>query len=118
MTVLTQGYQTGEFLLSDEGMRSRDAVTVTIAGGVALPSGQVLGKITASGKFVAHDAGASNGSQTAVAVLYTPLPGVNGDVKATAITREAEVITKVLNNGVAPTALALSQLAAAGIIAR
>ena len=39
MTVLTQGMQTGEFLLSEaEGMRSRDQVTATISGALALPA--------------------------------------------------------------------------------
>jgi hypothetical protein len=51
MTVLTQGNQTGEFLLSEaDGQLSRENVTVTVAGAVALPSGTVLGKITATGK--------------------------------------------------------------------
>ena len=39
MTVLTQGNESYEFLLSEaNGMRSRSQVTVTIAGGVALPN--------------------------------------------------------------------------------
>ena len=53
MTVLTQGMQPLEFLISEaNSSRSRDQATVTIAGAVALPSGTVLGKITATGKYV------------------------------------------------------------------
>mgnify|MGYP000402677497 CR=1 FL=1 len=119
MTILTQGVQPLEFVLSEaNGQQSRDTVTVTIAGAVALVTGQLLGKITASGKYVKHNSGASDGSQTAVAVLGADLPGVNGDYKALAITRNAEVITAMLNNQVAPAAQALADLKTVGIIAR
>lgn len=94
MTVLTQGNESYEFLLSEaNGMRSRSQVTVTIAGGVALPSGTVLGKITATGKFVKYDeAGTDDGRRVAAAVLGTPLAGTNGDIKATVLERDCEVI--------------------------
>lgn len=119
MTTFTQGIQTGEFLLSEaDGTRSREQVTVTIAGAVALPSGQVLGKITVSGKYVAHNTGAADGSQNAAAVLYNPLPGVNGDVKATVFIRDCEVIGNRLNGGTAPAAPAIAALTALGIIVR
>ena len=119
MTTFTQGMQTGEFLLSEaEGMRSRDQVTVTVAGAVALPSGQVLGKITVSGKYVLHNTGAADGSQNAAAILYNPLQGVNGDYKATVFTRDAEVIGNRLNGGTAPSAPTITALAALGLIVR
>lgn len=94
MTVLTQGNESYEFLLSEaNGMRSRSQVTVTIAGGVALPSGTVLGKITATSKFVKYDeAGTDDGRRVASAVLGTPLAGTNGDIKATVFERDCEVI--------------------------
>ena len=116
MTTLTQGYNVGEWLLSEaEGQRSRDVVTVTIAGAVALPSGTVLGKITASGKFIKYLDGASDGSQSAVCVLLNPLPGVNGDHKATVINTDAEVIGAMLNGGAGLDANGKADLLAAGI---
>lgn len=119
MTTLTQGIQTGEFLLTEaNGMRSRDQVTATVAGAVALPSGQVMGKITATSKWVAHNTGAADGSQNAAGVLYNPLPGVNGDYKATVFTRHCEVIGNRLNGGTAPIAATITALAALGIIVR
>ena len=119
MTVLTQGIQPYEFLLSGaNGMRSRGQVTVTIAGGVALPSGTVLGKITASGKYIKYADGASDGSQTAAAVLGTPLPGTNGDHKATVFERDCEVIGKYLNGGVALDAPGIADLKALGVLVR
>lgn len=119
MTILTQGIQTGEFLLSEgEGMRSRDQITVTIAGAVALPSGTVLGKITATGKYLAHNVGNADGSQVAAAVLYNPLPGVNGDYKATGYMRTCEVIGNRLNGGTTPSAAVIAALLALGIVVR
>lgn len=119
MTTLTQGMQTGEFLLSEAtGVRSREAVTVTIVGGVALPSGTVVGKITATGKYLQHLVGAVDGSQNAAGVLYTPLAGTNGDIKATIFARHCEVVTNRLNNGVAPIAATLTALTALGIVCR
>lgn len=119
MTVLTQGMQTGEFLLSEaEGMRSRDQVTATIAGALALPSGTVMGKITATGKYIKHLVGAVDGSQNAAGILYNPLPGVNGDVKATLFTRDCEVIGDRLNGGVAIIPATVTALAALGIVVR
>lgn len=119
MTVLTQGMQTGEFLLSEaNGQRSREQVTVTIVGGTALPSGTVVGKITATGKYLQHLVGAVDGSQNAAGVLYNSLPGVNGDVKATIMARQCEVVTNRLNNGVAPIAATITALTALGIVCR
>ena len=94
MTVLTQGNEPYEFLLSEAtGMRSRSQATVTIAGAVALASGTVLGKVTATGKFVRYDeTGTDDGRRVAAAVLGTPLAGVNGDIKATIFERDCEVI--------------------------
>lgn len=119
MTVITQGFQTGEFVLSEaNSQRSRDQGVVTIAGAVALPSGTVLGRITATQKYVAHNVGAADGSQTAAAILYTPLVGVNGDYKATLFTRQAEIMGARLNGGVAVTAAVITSLAAVGLIVR
>lgn len=119
MTILTQGIEPLEFLLSEgEGMFSRDQATVTIAGGVALPSGTVLGKITASGKYVAHNTGASDGSQNAAAVLGTELAGVNGDYNALIFTRQCEVIGNRLNGGTTPSAPTIAALKALGIVVR
>lgn len=119
MTTLTQGIQTGEFLLSEaDGMRAREQVTATVAGAVALQSGQVMGKITAGGKYVAHNTGAADGSQVAAGVLYTPLPGVNGDYKATVFVRDCEVIGNRLNGGTTPIPATITALAALGVIVR
>lgn len=120
MTVLTQGIQPYEFLLSEaNGMRSRGQATVTVAGGVSLPSGTVLGRITASGKLIKYLDGASDGSQAAVAVLGTPLVGVaNGDYRAQVFERDCEVANLYLNGGSGVDANGTADLKALGILVR
>lgn len=117
MTVLTETIHQGEFLLSEApGFRSRDQVTVTVSGATKWLSGTVLGKITATGKYVKYDeAGTDDGRRAAAAVLYNELLPVAGDIKATVIVRDAEVISAKLTgidaNGIA-------DLKALGIIVR
>ena len=120
MTTLTQGYQTGEFLLSeDDDGRSRSAVTATVAGNIALPSGTVLGKITATGKYIKRLVAAVDGSQTAAGVLYTNLSGAaNGDFPAVVIDLDAEVIGAILNGGTGIDAAGTASLLALGIKVR
>lgn len=117
-TIFTQGIQPKEWLVSDHGTYSYDAVTVTVVGAVGLPSGQVLGKITATGKWLAHNAAAVDGSQVAAGILCAAVPAVNGDYSAVAVKRIAEVWGVKLNAGVAPAAAAIASLASAGIIVR
>lgn len=118
--MLTQGYQRGEFIVSPaNGQRSFSNVTVTIAGAEALKSGQVLGKITATGKYVKHDvAGTDDGRRTALAVLLTDLPGTNGDYEAVVVARDCEVDANVMNEGAGVATLAATELSAVGIIVR
>lgn len=115
MATLTQGKNVLEFLLSEgNGQRSREAVVVTQSG-AALASGTVLGKITASGKFVPYAPGASDGSENAVAVLIPNLPAATGDVRAAVIARDAEVKSSMLTGR---DTAGDAELAAVGIIAR
>lgn len=119
MTVLTQGIQPLEFLLTEaNGSRSRDQETVTVAGAVALPSGTVLGRITATGKLIKYLDGAADGSQTAVGVLGTELAGVNGDYKALVFSRDCEVIGNRLNGGSNVDANGKADLLARGVVVR
>lgn len=119
MTTLTQGYLTGEFLISEApGDRSRSTVTVTVTGNTALPSGTVLGKITATGKFIKYSDAAADGSQTAVGVLLNALPGVNGDYQAVIFDDDCEVIGSVLNGGAGLDANGTADLVARGFKVR
>lgn len=121
MTVFTEGRHTAEFLVSEaNGHRSREQAV--IAAGVDMSAGAVLGKLTSSGKYKALTPGASDGSQTAAAILYVNTKSAAADVRATIIARDAEI------NGahiVWPAGIstnnktsAVSALAALGIIVR
>ena len=89
MTILTEGARTAEFLISEaNGFRSRDEEIVDATGG-ALDPGTVLGKVTASGKYVRHAAGAADGSQNEAGVLYEGIGAVE-DTRVV-VKRDAEV---------------------------
>lgn len=57
---------------------------VTVASGRNLTRGTVLGKITASGKVVAVDNAAADGSQTPYAILAEDADATSADVVTTA----------------------------------
>jgi hypothetical protein len=109
----TEATRAGEFLLSEaNGARSREPITLT---GGAFPAGQVLGKITASGKYTAYDATATDGSETAAAILYEAVDASTADATGVGVVRDAEVKGALLtDNDAAGTAA----LAALGIIVR
>ncbi len=70
--------------------------SVTILAGEALVTGTVLGKITASGKWVAWDGTASDGSEDAAAILITDIVegDTTADALAVALTRGPAVIIR------------------------
>lgn len=119
---LTEARRTGEFILSEaNGTRSREAVTIAAAAG-ALPAGTVMGKITASGKYVEYDNTVADGTEVAAGVLYAAVADSASDQPAVIIARDAEVANVHLtwdaaNNAGAITA-GKADLAALGIIVR
>lgn len=117
MTTLTEGNHTGEFIVSEaNGNRSREEIVVV--SGQNLGAGQVLGKITASGKYAAYDEAASDGTETAVAVLYADVDASAADADGVAIDKDAEVSAAKLVWGSADDAAGAVDLLAAGIVAR
>ena len=123
MTVLTEGRHPGEFLMTEaNGQRSRDSITIASGAGVIAP-GTVLGKITASGKYLASAVSATDGSQTPVAIALYGCDATTRDVAVAAITRDAEVNGKILiwhpdRDQAGEKAAAQADLAAVGIIVR
>lgn len=63
------------------------SANVTIASGQSLQRGAVLGKITASGKYVMSTAAASDGSQTPDLILADDVDATAGDVVGGAYSR-------------------------------
>jgi len=112
---LTETLHAGEFIVSEaNGTRSREEITVAAAA-AALPAGQVLGKITASGLYVAYSNVAADGSEVAAAILYAPLADSAADQNAAVITRDAEVDESLLTG---LDATGKTDLQALGIIFR
>lgn len=109
--------QPGEWLLAFDA-RSQSADVVTITGATALPSGTVLGRITATGKLAKYSNAASDGTSQAVAVLQFSVPGVNGNHKAFVIDRDAEVMGSRLNGRTGLDAPGQADLRALGVIVR
>jgi hypothetical protein len=76
--VLTESIGAGAFIASEaNGKRSRDNVTVTLVAGATLKAGTVLGRLTATGKYVPYDNAGGDGSDVAYGILYAEL--VNSD---------------------------------------
>lgn len=123
MTVFTEGRHPGEFLISEaSGQRSRENITIASGAGV-IAAGTVLGKVTASGKYIASAVGATDGSQTAVAIALYGCDATSADAKIAAIARDAEVNGTTLTyhadrDQAAEKAAANTNLAAVGIIVR
>jgi hypothetical protein len=126
MATKTEGQHTGEFVVSEgNGTISREEATVTVAAATKLSPGMVLGKITATGKYVPYNNGAADGSEVAAAVLYGEADnspgGAPADFTRTIIARVAEVRSADLDwNGQLQAAIdaGIVDLAAKNIIVR
>lgn len=121
MPILTEGARNAQFLVSEaNNFRSRGTGVVTVPAG-GYEAGTILGKITATGKFVRHDSALVNGAETEAAILYENLTET-GDADATLIERDAEVTGSHLTyeDGADAAAVTASNvaLAALGIIVR
>ena len=115
MATMNEALRTGEFLISESnGDRSREVITIAAAAGALVP-GTVLGKITASGKYVAYSNAANDGTEVAAAVLYAAAEDLAVDQPAVVIARDAEV-AEVHLTGIDATGK--TDLAAIGIIVR
>lgn len=123
MTVFTEGRHPADYLVSEaNGTRSRDVVTVLKKASHRLGPGTVLGKVTASGKYVPVNFSGSDGSETACAILFDHVDATQSDRSAVITARDAEVKKTALAwpPGAQTTQIdsALAQLAQLGIVAR
>lgn len=124
MTALTETFHAGGFLVSEaNGFRSRDQVT--FLSGEDVLAGQVVGKITATGKYVAWDPAASaesDGSTTPVGFAFADVDATAGDTLGVVILRDAEFNTNeiVWPSGAQQSekTTALATLKTLGLIAR
>ena len=96
MAPVSEGKRIAEFLVSEaNGCRSRHEGTVTVPANTTIPAGRVMGQVTATSKFVPHDAdGTDNGTREEAGILYANLINDTGgavDMTATLVVRDAEV---------------------------
>ncbi|KZK83028.1 hypothetical protein PsAD13_03230 [Pseudovibrio sp. Ad13] len=111
------------FLLSEaSGNRSRESVTIAAGSGV-VKAATVVGKQTASKKYVPSPATGADGSETAKAVLAHAVDATSQDVEAVVLHRDAEVKKVLLNFDASvdddtKVAAKLAELEASGLIAR
>lgn len=120
-TPIVEGRHPGEFILSEApGKRSREVVT--ISDSVAITPGQILGKVTADGKYQAYDnANTVVGTGTALAIAVYGLTATDTSRKITVLVRDCEVNGKCLEwNGQAGADLTagIADLLALGIVIR
>lgn len=126
MTVLQNRIRAGGFIQSEANYaRSRDMITIEGGTGGAgqLYAGTVIGKVTSTGKYLPSPATGSDGSQTAIAILWDDVDATDGDVVVGAVTRDAEVRAADLSfdssvDDNTKKAAKYTQLAAVGIIVR
>lgn len=114
MTVFTEGLHPTEFILTDEGSYSRDQVVLAASAGALVP-GTVMGKVTATGKWLPYRDTATDGTQTAAGILEYGAEDLTTDQKVVVITRATEVIGSLLTG---LDANATADLLAAGIVVR
>jgi hypothetical protein len=91
---MTEGKYTAEFLISEgPGSISRENAVVTVAASAKLVPGAVLALVGT--KYVEYDNAGTDGSQTAVAVLYAEADNTDGgspaDFDRAIVARLAEV---------------------------
>lgn len=124
MAVVTEGKYAGDWLKwEQDNLYSREVVTILAGSGAArvLTSGMVMGKVTASGKWIQYDDTAANGAQNAAGVLLLNTTAPDGtDVKATIIIRDAIIsdngITWPSTADAGEKTTALAALKALGIV--
>jgi hypothetical protein len=80
----------GAAIISEaNGTRSREVITV--ASGNAPLANTVMGKVTASGKYVPFNQDASDGSETPAGYLYAGVDASDADAAGVVLLRDAEL---------------------------
>jgi hypothetical protein len=108
MIMVTEATRSGEFLLSEgNGHISREDITVVSGAGILNP-GQVLGKVTISGKYTVYNAAATTGEEVAAAILYGRIDATSADATGLAVVRHAEIKANSLTGSDADAVVDLS----------
>jgi Bacteriophage lambda head decoration protein D len=121
MPALNESNSLGD-LLKYEAPNLFSRESITVGAGANLTLGTVLGRVTASGKYVILAPAASDGSQTAAAVLLGDAAAASADAKGLILARHGIVADHALvwPGGItnAQKTAAIGQLEAKGILVR
>ncbi|KGJ13882.1 head decoration protein [Paracoccus sanguinis] len=123
MPVLTEPPSMGDVLKYEVNPNyTREVVTLLV--GMPYPTGAVLGRITASGKYKLATSGGTDGAQTASAVLLYAVDATLADAVGIVVARGPAIVSRAALaydatvDDAAKITTKIGQLAAAGIIAR
>ena len=123
MPVLTEPPSMGDVLKYEVNPNyTREVITLLI--GTNYPSGAVLGRVTASGKYTLSPATGADGAQVAAAVLLYPVNATLADAVGIVLVRGPSIVSRAglayedTVNDAAKINAKIGQLAAVGIIAR
>ncbi len=95
MTTLTEGTHEGEFIGELAMGIGYHVDPVTVLSGQNLVAGAVVGKVTASGKYVAYDnAGTDDGRRTVAGVLVAAVNASGADAAGKVLLRGPAIINK------------------------
>lgn len=95
MTTLTEGMHEGEFIGELAMGVGYHVDPVTVLSGANLAACTVVGKVTASGKYVGFDnAGTDDGRRTAAGVLVAAVNASGGDTAGKVLVRGPAIINK------------------------
>jgi Bacteriophage lambda head decoration protein D len=123
MPVLTEPPSMG-YVLKYEVNPNYTREVITLLIGTNYPSGAVLGRITASGKYTLSAATGADGAQVAAAVLLYPVNATLADAVGIVLVRGPSIVSRAglayegTVNDAAKITAKIAQLAAVGIIAR
>lgn len=99
MATLTEGRYIGDWLKRQADSKFSEQDIIVASGAGVVLTGTVLGKITASGKYVPVTAGAADGSQNAAGILFHTVDATSADADAVMIARDAIVVHQGLLYG-------------------
>lgn len=122
MAILTEGEHRGGYLVSEaNGSRSRG--TGIVLAGEIIVAGQVVGIVTASGKFAHYDAAATDGTEVVAGISYNNVDATDADFDGAVFSvRDSEANGKELTYQTGADAAAIATtntgLKALGIIVR
>lgn len=95
MATLTEGKHSGEFIGELALGPGYHIDEITVLSGQNLVAGAVLGKVTASGKYVAFDnVGTDDGRRTAAGILVGAVHADGADAVGTALLRGPAIVNK------------------------